>query len=66
MPQFHELQRRRHLQRGVINVAIIQGEETLVIDQRSRCSMAMLVEDKLNRLQNPVIPYRSQQKSSKN
>ena len=66
MPQLSKLQHRRQLQRGVIDVTIIKGEETLVVDQRSRYSMATFVEEKLNRLQNSVIQGYSQQASAKN
>ncbi len=66
MPQLSKLQRRRQIKRGVIDVTIIKGEETLVVDQRSQYSMATFVQEKLNRLQNSAIQGFSQQASAKN
>jgi hypothetical protein len=70
MPQLSELQRNAHsksthrLSNNFAN-GFTHGEETFVVDERSRASMASMVEEKLSRLQQEALRFLGGLRSSR-
>lgn len=66
MPQLFELQHQLQIQRSALTSSAVEGEETFVVDERSRCSMSTFVEEKLNRLHRQAVQVFTRFESSKN